>query len=153
MGRYGVTVTTAVAMPDPTTDPDSFHSASRTAVAKLKSDGVNAVITSLGGLVNAGIVSKEATNQTYFPEWITSGILVEGCNTCVRLGWDSVQAAHLYGLRAVQLRVPKENGDGFNLYKWEDDVYPQAQVYGEFAQLSSIRPLVAGIMTAGPRLT
>lgn len=124
----------------------------RSAIAKFKSAGVNVVIVDCG-FINAGLATKEATNQAYRPEWFASGYFFTDATIFIRATYDLSQAAALYGFRETVLAPPQAKSDAWGLYRWENGGDPPAKLFGDKTMLPTWHALAAGIMLAGPHLT
>lgn len=152
MARYGVEIAVSIGMTNPTTDATAFQDQVRTAVAKLKQAGVNTVIPDVTS-TGAGLVSKEATNQGYLPEWISSGYGYSDATIFIRLFWDLNQARALHGVREQAVVVPKEKGDAYQLFAWENGAFPKSNFLFDNSLMPNHWTMFAGLHLAGPNLT
>ncbi len=121
----------------------------RTMIAKLKDEGVTTVIFT-GDPLTPSSLTKEATAQNYFPEWVI------GSNVLVDIAlfgrtYDQQQWQHAFGLALSPARVNQDANQNYNLYKWEYGKPPPNNTYGVII----IDPwaLFTGIQFAGPDLT
>ncbi|MGZ4675161.1 MAG: hypothetical protein ACXVJ7_11000 [Acidimicrobiia bacterium] len=121
----------------------------RTMIAKLKEAGVTTVVYT-GDPLTPGNLTKEATAQNYFPEWVI------GSNVLVDIAlfgrtYDQAQWQHAFGLALTGARVNQNANEGYNLYKWFNGVKPQNNTYGII--IADLAPVVKGIHLTGPDLT
>lgn len=121
----------------------------RTQIAKLKAAGVTSVIFTGDPLTPASL-TKEATAQNYFPEWII------GSNVLVDIAlfgrtYDQEQWKHAFGLALTPTRTNQDARESYNLYKWEYGKPPPNNTYGVII----VDPIIlfTGLQMAGPDLT
>ena len=121
----------------------------RTMISKLKEAGVTSVVFT-GDPLTPSYLTKEATAQNYFPEWVI------GSNALVDIAlfgrtYDQEQWKHAFGLALTAARTNQAADESYNLYKWAYGVEPPNNTYGVIA----IDPgtLFQGIQMAGPNLT
>jgi hypothetical protein len=98
------------------------------------------------------LITKEATNQQYFPEWIITGSALTDTTIFART-YDAAQWRNAFGISFLTARVPETQGDAWRLFKWHfPDKNPAAN-----NQYGVIYPgpltLAMGITMAGPNLT
>lgn len=121
----------------------------RTMIAKLKDAGVTTVVFTGDPLTPASL-TKEATAQNYFPEWVI------GSNVLVDIAlfgrtFDQQQWQHAFGLSLNPARTNQDAQESYNLYKWEYGKPPPNNTYGVI--IVDPLPLFTGIQMAGPKLT
>jgi hypothetical protein len=121
----------------------------RTQIAKLKEAGVTSVIFTGDPLTPASL-TKEATAQNYFPEWII------GSNVLVDIAlfgrtYDQQQWQHAFGLALTQSRTNQDARESYNLYKWGYGKPPPNNTYGVI--IVDPLALFTGLQLAGPHLT
>jgi len=121
----------------------------RTIIAKLKDAGVTTVVYT-GDPLTPGDLTKEATAQNYFPEWVI------GSNVLVDIAlfgrtYDQEQWTHAFGLALTQSRVNQDANPAYNVYKWFNGVKPPNNTYGVI--LADMAQTMNGINNAGPNLT
>ncbi len=121
----------------------------RTEIAKLKAAGVTTVIFTGDPLTPASL-TKEATAQNYFPEWVI------GSNVLVDIAlfgrtFDQAQWKHAFGLALSPARTDQNAQESYNLYKWEYGKPPPNNTYGVI--IVDPFALFTGIQMAGPDLT
>ncbi|HEX5097422.1 MAG TPA: hypothetical protein VFX21_15445, partial [Acidimicrobiia bacterium] len=130
-------------------DPANAQQISTTAVARMKDAGVTTVILSVDPLIPADI-TKEATKQNYFPEWVLGpNVLMD--TTIFGRRTDQDQWSHMIGISLPTARGQREQSDSYLSYQWyygkEVPVNSQAVLYPAPWQL------LVGISLAGPNLT
>ena len=121
----------------------------RTEIAKLKEAGVTTVIFTGDPLTPASL-TKEATAQNYFPEWVI------GSNVLVDIAlfgrtYDQEQWKHAFGLALTMARTNQDARESYNLYKWEYGKPPPNNTYGVI--IVDPLALFTGLQLAGPKLT
>ncbi len=144
--KYGGTPPAAAV----TYDPDTVAEVARTLVAKLQSSGVTSVVLFSNNVATAAL-TKAATDNRYYPEWIVTGFQFQDFDGFART-YDQEQFAHAFGLGVLNPRPVEDPNtpaplDSFNWYWGESQ--------GTFA------PTTVGWMTfiynaiqyAGPKLT
>jgi hypothetical protein len=96
-----------------------------------------------------GIITKEATNQQWFPEWITSGLLGSDIDPFAKT-FDQVQWQHAFGIGSLYAGSNKLAPQfHFQQWYWADEYTPANEGLGP-----DETPLLhAGIHGAGPKLT
>src|SRR4051812_25362065 len=121
----------------------------RTVVAKLKSAGVTSVILA-GDPVFPTFLTKEATAQSYFPEWVVLGYAFTDTAVFGRQ-YDQRQWAHAFGVSLLPARTVDDADELGNLITWQTGHPPSAKTFRELVQA----PLVffTGVHLAGPHLT
>lgn len=144
LARYGVKLTTKVGVA-----PDLAQASeqTRTAVARMKSDGVNVVFPHA---IAEFTVHRHATSANYFPEWFAGSLF--GATFFVRTLADPQQARALYGIKNVPILPPSEKLDRNQLYQWEHGRQPTAKLLALQIQ-PAVHTIFAGIHLAGPQLT
>ncbi|MFN8017652.1 MAG: ABC transporter substrate-binding protein [Acidimicrobiales bacterium] len=119
-------------------------------VSQLKAKKVTSVIF-LGDPIMPIYLTKAATDQNYFPEWIITGTVLTDTTTFGRL-YDQEQWAHAFGLSSLPARTPRELGDAWRLYEWYYGKAPEAKgTIGVIAP--GISEFMLGVHMAGPHLT
>ncbi len=121
-----------------------------TIVAHLKSAGITTVIF-MGDPIMPVYLTKAATAQEYFPEWVFTGTVLTDTTTFGRL-YDPKQMAHAFGQSSLALRLPRDSGDAYRIYRWYIGENPGA--YKTAATFyPSLQMLFIGLHMAGPDLT
>jgi len=119
------------------------------AIAALKDAGVTTVVFS-GDPIMPGYLTREATTQDYFPEWVATTTVLADTAIFGRT-YDQQQWAHAIALSLVPARGEQSTQDGFVLQQWQYCTDPPSQNY----QVLFPGPLTlsSGIQLAGPNLT
>jgi len=144
LAKFGVKLAARLAYTSPTTiDSVSL-------IAKLKAAGVTSVIFS-GDPVAPGPLTRAATSQNYYPEWIISGSVLTDTAIFART-YDQKQWAHAFGISFLGARTdPKVSGSIF-LYHWFYGKNPPAAT-GAATTTPLISLLFVGLQATGPDLT
>ncbi len=121
----------------------------RAEISKLKAAGVTTVVYTGDPLTPASL-TKEATAQNYFPEWVI------GSNVLVDIAlfgrtFDQQQWQHAFGLALTAARTDQNAQESYNLYKWEYGKPPPNNTYGVI--IVDPLALFTGLQLAGPDLT
>ena len=122
----------------------------RTIVSRLKEAKVTSVVF-LGDPIMPIYLTKAATAQNYFPEWIITGTVLTDTTTFGRL-YDPKQWAHAFGISSLAARLPQDQSDAWQLYEWFYGKEPGAPKTIA-VNYPSIQNLMLGITMAGPNLT
>jgi hypothetical protein len=124
---------------------------SRSYIQKLKEAGVSSVLCACDPIAPA-LITKEATNQQYFPEWIITGSALTDTTLFGRT-YDPAQWRNAFGISFLTARVPAKKGEAYTMFKWQ---YPDREPNAD-NQYGVIYPgpltLAMGITGAGPNLT
>jgi hypothetical protein len=119
-------------------------------IAKLKNAGVTTVVF-LGDPIMPIYLTKAATAQNYFPEWVVTGTVLTDTTALAR-NYDPKQWAHAFGVSTLPVRTPQADADAYRTYRWYYGEMPAA-----FKTSGVIYPpllqLYQGIQMAGPDLT
>jgi len=149
--RYGGKVTASVSYPSEATQlqapPEAVEQAV-TIITKLKSAGVTTIINFADGIAMTPALTKAATDQNYFPEWVVTGNGYQDVDV-IAMASDKQQTAHAFGLVWFPPVVPQQSAAAtpFDWY-WGKNK-------GTFAgaALSLVQSLYTGLHLAGPNLT
>ncbi len=146
LATYGVKPATTVPY---SLDIATAQQDARTIVAKLKSSGVTSVILA-GDPVFPTFLTKEATAQDWFPEWVVLGYAFTDTAVFGRQ-YDQQQWAHAFGVSLLPARTADDVDELGNLITWQTGHPPPAKTFRELVQA----PLVffTGVHLAGPKLT
>jgi hypothetical protein len=146
LASYGVKPATTVPY---SLDLSTAQQDARTIIAKLKSAGVTSVILA-GDPVFPTFLTKEATAQDWFPEWIVLGYAFTDTTVFGRQ-YDQQQWAHAFGVSLLPARTTDQLDELGNLITWQTGHPPEAKTFRELVQA----PLVffTGVHLAGARLT
>ena len=121
----------------------------RNVIAKLKSADVTSVILA-GDPVFPTFLTKEATVQGYFPEWVVLGYAFTDTAVFGRQ-YDQKQWAHAFGVSLLPTRTTDEIDELANLITWQTGHPPPAKTFRELVQAPLI--FFTGVHLAGPHLT
>jgi hypothetical protein len=130
------------------TSPTTIDSVSL--IAKLKASGVTSVIFS-GDPVAPGSLTRAATSQNYFPEWIISGSALTDTAIFART-YDQKQWAHAFGISFLGARTDPKVSGSIYLYHWFYGKNPPAKT-GAATTTPDITLLFAAVQASGPDLT
>lgn len=119
-------------------------------IAKLKAAGVTSVIFS-GDPVAPGSLTRAATSQNYFPEWIISGSLLTDTTIFART-YDQKQWAHAFGISFLPARTDPKVSGSIYLYHWFFGKNPPAST-GAAVTTPLITLLFVGVQGTGSDLT
>ena len=122
----------------------------RVLVGQLKKAKVTSVVF-LGDPIMPIYLTKAATDQDYFPEWIITGTVLTDTTVFGRL-YDQKQWAHAFGVSSLAARVPQDQGEAWRQYEWFYGEPPAAKKTVAVIY-DPIRILMLGIHMAGPHLT
>ncbi len=119
-------------------------------IAKLKAAGCTTVVF-LGDPIMPIYLTKAATAQNYFPEWIVTGTVLTDTTSLAR-NYDQKQWAHAFGVSTLPVRTPHDDADAYRIYNWFYGRMPEAnKTAGVF--YPNLLQLFQGIQMAGPKLT
>lgn len=96
MKRYGGTQPVDAVTYDPTAEPGQIEELAKTLVARLQSKGVTSIVIFTNNIATAAL-TKAATANDYFPEWITTGYQFQDFDGFART-YDQEQFAHAFGV-------------------------------------------------------
>jgi hypothetical protein len=97
-------------------DPATLQAQASQAIAKLKAAGVTTVILS-GDPVAPRDLTREATAQGYFPEWVVAASTLMDTTAFAR-SYDQQQWAHAFGVTQLAARLEPRSSGYYSLYKW-----------------------------------
>ena len=145
----GETLGSSVAMRSETVVAANDTQALATAINRLKADGVTTVIPAIEWVTGIAL-TRAATNQDYFPEWLVPGLGQLEHNSGARL-MAQEQWKNAFGVNASEMVRRVERGEGYRAYKEIDPTRtPTASIVeGIFPALEQ---LANGIQLAGPSL-
>jgi hypothetical protein len=119
-------------------------------IAKLKSLGVTSVIFN-GDPVAPGTLTKIATGQNYFPEWVLAGAGLTDTSIFART-YDQTQWKHAFGVSFLAARTdPSVSGTKF-LYQWFTG-QPTPSETGSALTVADLALFYAAVQGIGPQLT
>jgi hypothetical protein len=126
-----------------------LQESARTIITKLKEADVTTVIYT-GDPITPGPMTKEATAQEFFPEWIL-GPSVLADTTFFGRTYDQDQWKNGFGVSLIASRGEEETNDAFLLHEWFKGTPPPNNTYGVL--WPDVNLLFNGIHLAGPELT
>jgi hypothetical protein len=147
LAGYGISL---AAVGTYTLDVSQAQELARTLVTKMKGAGVTSIILQTDPFGPA-FLTKEATSQGYFPEWIVTGTVLTDTSAFARL-YDQSQWAHAFGLSELPGRVKEVDIEPYRVHEWQFGTAPQAQ---STYDLIYENPLIffTAVHLAGPDLT
>jgi hypothetical protein len=122
----------------------------RVLIGQLKKAKVTSVVF-LGDPIMPIYLTKAATDQNYFPEWIITGTVLTDTTVFGRL-YDQEQWAHAFGVSSLPTRLPQDRSESWRTYEWFYGEPPAAKKTVTVIN-EPIRILMLGIHQAGPNLT
>lgn len=131
-------------------NPLTLNVDGRAIIAKLKQLGVTTVVVATDPIAPQAL-TKVATAQDYFPEWVGSGQTLVDSTVFART-YDQEQWAHFFGPTNLFPRVKSGAGAPIYLFKWFFGEDPAA---GAAALLSvpNLQVLYAALQGIGPNVT
>jgi hypothetical protein len=146
LGKYRVKP--AVTVPY-TLDISTAQEDARLVITKLQTAGVTSVLLA-GDPLFPTFLTKEATTQGYFPEWVVLGYAFTDTAVFGRQ-YDQRQWAHAFGVSLLPARTADDIDELGNLITWQTGEPPSAKTFRELVQAPLI--FFTGVHLAGPRLT
>jgi len=103
-----------------------------------------------GDPIFPSFLTREATAQNYFPEWVVLGYAYTDTAVFGRT-YDQRQWAHALGVSLLPARATDAANEFANVLRWQFGVGPEAKTYQVLVQ----SPLIffTGVHLAGPHLT
>lgn len=130
-------------------DLTSAQETARTIIAGLKRAGVTSVVLA-GDPVFPAFLTKEATAQGYFPEWVVLGYAYTDTAVFGRT-YDQRQWAHAFGVSLLPTRTTDTADELANVLRWQTGHGPEAKTFRVLVQAPLI--FFTGVHLAGPHLT
>ena len=121
----------------------------RTVIAKMKAANVTTVIFA-GDPLTPSFLTKEATAQDYFPEWIVLGAAYTDTSLFGRQ-YDQRQWAHAFGVSQLPAPVAESADQLATILTWQTGKPPAAKTFKVLVQAPLI--FFTGLHLAGPELT
>jgi hypothetical protein len=122
----------------------------RTAINKMKDAGVTSILLTADPLIPANL-TREATAQNYFPEWIIGpSVFVD--TTIFGRTFDQRQWEHAFGMSVLTARVPREKQESYTIYKWFNGG-EEPPVNAQGVPYPGTWYFMTGVHLAGPNLT
>jgi hypothetical protein len=143
---YGVEFTDVASF----SNPVSVGSEAREILARMKSRGVTTIVYT-GDPLAPQALTRNATEQDYYPEWVISGsALVD--TTIFGRTYDQAQWRHAFGPSNLFARVSPTVAGASYLYRWFHDEPPPART-GAPLILPNLQFLYSVLQGIGPELT
>jgi hypothetical protein len=132
-------------------DPATLQSQASQIIAKLKSSGVTSVVLASDGVAPRDL-SREATAQEYFPEWIIVAPTLSDLTAFGRT-YDQEQWANAFGVTHGAAPITPEDAGFYALYEWYmgGAEPPAKDTIGIL--MPNFTLFFATVQTAGPNLT
>lgn len=121
----------------------------RNTIAKLK-DGKVTTVVFAGDPVTLGSLTKEATSQSYFPEWVVLGAAYTDTSLFGRQN-DQRQWAHAFGVSTLPAPVVPQADQLYSILVWQSGQGPTAKTFKVLVQAPLI--FYTAVQLAGPNLT
>lgn len=149
-GKHGGKVASSVSYPtgaDPLRAPQDSVDQAVTFITRLKAAGVTTIVNFADGLAMTPALTKAATAQDYFPEWVVTGSGYQDQDIVARAS-DPEQLAHAFGLVWFSPYVASAATTSPFQWYWGKD---KGTMSGGASGV--LLPLYTGIHLAGPKLT
>ncbi|MEY2418762.1 MAG: hypothetical protein QOG90_1442 [Actinomycetota bacterium] len=150
MAKYGAKFSDEIAY---TYDPGRNQQDITTMIAKLHGDGITSVVMFVDPLYPI-LITNEARNQAYFPEWIISGSGLSDTTAAGRL-YDQTEWTHAFGISPLWITwatVSKSYGYR-EAHHGDPNMKPGDEGVLINIYASVPRLFFTGIQMAGPKLT
>jgi hypothetical protein len=146
LATFGVHIDPVLAYTSPTT----LQTDGPGLIAKLKAAGVTSVIF-VGDPVAPGPITKAATSQGYFPEWILTASALTDTTIFART-YDQQQWAHAFGVSFLAARTDPKVSGGLYVYNWYFGHKPPAKT-GAATIAPEFNLIFAVLQELGPAVT
>ncbi|MBK9178599.1 MAG: hypothetical protein IPM45_03305 [Acidimicrobiales bacterium] len=121
-------------------------------VARLKAEQITTVLF-LGDPIMPIYLTRSATEQGYFPEWVFTGTALTDTNVMARQ-YDQQQMTHAFGLSNLGAPTPQALQTSWRLWPWYFGAGSEPPALAQYGLLEPPAELLAaGIHMAGPDLT
>lgn len=147
--KYGGSIVTAASYTQ-NYDPAADQEDAPAIISRLKAAGVNSILDGGDGIINI-FLTKQATAQNWFPEWIIGGVGGADDDLLARAN-DAAQWRNAFGIAAIQPAVVNGGDGDFGFYRWYWGPNKQ-EPSAEDGTLVDAALLMTGIHMAGPHLT
>jgi hypothetical protein len=141
--RYGVEVAVNATF----TDPSAVNATARDIITKLKEGGVTTVVYT-GDPLAPGTLTRVATEQDYFPEWVITGTALIDTNLLART-YDQRQWAHAFGPANLFVRSSRPAAMG-ELWRWYHGTEPPIAGPSLSATIGPLQVLYIALQLMGP---
>jgi hypothetical protein len=132
------------------TNPTTLQTDAPALIAKLKAAGDTSVIF-VGDPVAPGPITRQATTQGYFPEWIITGSPLTDTTIFART-YDPQQWKHAFGVSFLAARTDPSVSGALYLYNWYFGHKPPAKT-GATVVAPEVNLLFAVLQELGPDVT
>lgn len=119
-------------------------------IARMKAAGVT-TISFLGDPIMPSYLTKAATAEDYYPEWIVAGTVLTD-TTALGRTYDPAQWVHALGVSNLAGRRPRDQQEQWRLHNWFFGEDPEAANTSGVIY-PSVSQMMLGIHMAGPNLT
>jgi hypothetical protein len=147
LARYGVSYAVDV----PFSDPATLASTARDIITKLKQAGVTTVVYT-GDPLAPATLTKVATEQGYFPEWVITGTALIDTSVLSRT-YDQRQWAHAFGPADLFIRSATGANATADLWKWYYGSAPPLEGSALAGLISPLSILYIVLELMGPDVT
>jgi hypothetical protein len=130
-------------------DLSTAQESARTIIAALKRARVTSVVLA-GDPIFPTYLTKEATAQGYFPEWVVLGYAYTDTAVFGRT-YDQRQWAHAFGVSLLPTRTTETANEFANILTWQSGHPPEAKTFEVLVQAPLI--FFTGVHLAGPHLS
>ena len=131
-------------------DPISLGGQAREMLARMKSKGVTSILF-IGDPLAPQALTRNATAQDYFPEWVITGSALVDTSVFGRT-YDQEQWRHAFGPSNLFARVAPSVAGAASLYRWYYGEDPPARSTAPLI-LPNLQFLYSVVQGAGPELT
>ncbi|WP_208028157.1 ABC transporter substrate-binding protein [Rhabdothermincola sediminis] len=142
---YGVTLAETLSY----ASPIDLQTSAPQLIARLKQSGVTTVIFS-GDPIAPQPLTRAATAQEYFPEWVAAGALTD--TAAFARTYDQRQWAHAFGVSSLAARTAPELSSSYGLYRWYFGEPPPTKT-GSPVTIPMVNLFYAAVQGVGPNLT
>lgn len=131
-------------------DPLSLAGQAREMLTKMRDRGVTSILYA-GDPLGPQALTRAATDQGYFPEWVLSGSGLVDTSLFART-YDQAQWRHAFGPSNLFARLAPSLGGGSDLYRWYFGEQPPANTNAPLI-LPNLQLLFGVLQGAGPELS
>ena len=146
LAEWDVELAEAVAYPSPV----DLQATGDGIIAQLKDAGVTSVMFT-GDPIAPADLTRAATAQEYFPEWLMTGGLLVDTNVFART-YDQEQWAHAFGISYAGAPTPREDDSAYAIWQWFHGEPPPADDTVGVLHFH-LQMFYGALQTAGPNLT
>ncbi|MFA5786744.1 MAG: hypothetical protein WDA71_07170 [Actinomycetota bacterium] len=147
LSRYGAKLDDRVSY---TYDYATAQTQSTTIIARLKAKGITSIVLA-GEPIIPAFLTRAATEQAYYPEWIITGSGLTDTRAFGRI-YDQQQWSHAFGISVLPAAAKLDLRDSYRLYAWHFGKSPKPLNIMEVLY-GGIWIAFTSIHMAGPNLT